>query len=635
MPGICGFIDTSAGGDRPCPLDAMLDGLTHADWHRPESRRDEAGGAALGVVALADSTRKQVAWGAGSGLVLDGELYDSGSIAQSLRRDGIEIQPEDQASLLLAGWRRGGEKFLRTLHGSFAAAIWDGDKQELTLVTDRFGSRPLYYRQSGIGLRFGSGLASLLAQDPTPRHIHPRGLAQFFTFGHYLRDDTALADVRVLPAAACWRFRAAEGRLEPAAYTSLADAASAHSANRQEWLERIEAAFLTAVRRCTSDTPHLGLSLSGGMDARTLLGVMDARQTPLQAVCLGVRGSLDHRASAELARLAGCPYHAHVLDASFLGSFRGHLERMVQLTDGQYLSQCIVIPTLSVYRELGIHTLLRGHAGELMHMRKAYSYSLDGEALQIRTAAQLRTWLQGRLSAYMLEGVNVPLFTAPYQAGLQELAAESLDEELADVEHVEQPLSRIWQLFVSQRLRRETMLSMVKFRSVVEPRLPYLDNDLIPLLLAAPVDLKLGEEIQTHILQRQRPDFLRVTNANTGARVGAGAWTQKLASLQMKVLAKLGVPGYQPYERLGLWLRRELAPTVREILLDPRTLERGVFHPAGIQTVVRQHVEQGRNHTFLLMALMIFELGLRGLESDSCIRISHSASMKPTLALSN
>jgi hypothetical protein len=94
------------------------------------------------------------------------------------------------------------------------------------------------------------------------------------------------------------------------------------------------------------------------------------------------------------------------------------------------------------------------------------------------------------------------------------------------------------------------------------------------------------------------------------------------------------VPGYQPYERLGLWLRRELAPTVREILLDPRTLERGVFHPAGVQTVVRQHVDQGRNHTFLLMALMIFELGLRRLESDSCTHITQSASMRPTLALS-
>jgi asparagine synthase (glutamine-hydrolysing) len=81
----------------------------------------------------------------------------------------------------------------------------------------------------------------------------------------------------------------------------------------------------------------------------------------------------------------------------------------------------------------------------------------------------------------------------------------------------------------------------------------------------------------------------------------------------MKVLAKLKVPGYQPYEKLGLWLRRELAPVVRDVLLDPRTLDRGVFQADGVRAVVRGHQEQGRNHTYLLMALMIFELGLRRL----------------------
>jgi hypothetical protein len=80
----------------------------------------------------------------------------------------------------------------------------------------------------------------------------------------------------------------------------------------------------------------------------------------------------------------------------------------------------------------------------------------------------------------------------------------------------------------------------------------------------------------------------------------------------MKVLAKLRVPGYQPYERLTIWLKRELAPLVREILLDPRTLDRGVYDPAGVRAAIRQH-EQGHNRTYLLMCLMIFELGLRRL----------------------
>jgi hypothetical protein len=79
----------------------------------------------------------------------------------------------------------------------------------------------------------------------------------------------------------------------------------------------------------------------------------------------------------------------------------------------------------------------------------------------------------------------------------------------------------------------------------------------------------------------------------------------------MKVLGRLGVAGYQPYERMGLWLRRELCPFVERVLLSPRTLGRGIFNPQTIRAVVKQHVERRTNHTALLLALLIFELGQR------------------------
>jgi asparagine synthase (glutamine-hydrolysing) len=85
----------------------------------------------------------------------------------------------------------------------------------------------------------------------------------------------------------------------------------------------------------------------------------------------------------------------------------------------------------------------------------------------------------------------------------------------------------------------------------------------------------------------------------------------------MKLLAKLGVPGYQPYERLGLWLRRELQPVVKRILLSESCLDRGLFNPDSITAAVHDHLENRRNHTYLLMALMVFELGQRNLSSST------------------
>src|SRR5262249_30691722 len=155
--------------------------------------------------------------------------------------------------------------------------------------------------------------------------------------------------------------------------------------------------------------------------------------------------------------------------------------------------QCIVMPTLPMYRELGIEVLLRGHAGELMHMQKAYSFSLDAAAMGLRDSSALEAWLARRLRAHMLEENAEPLFAVPYQAQIEGLARESLRNALRESAGIEPSVQRVWHLFVTERLRRETALSMLKFGSVVETRLPYLDNDLVDLLLTAPPDLKLSE----------------------------------------------------------------------------------------------------------------------------------------------
>jgi hypothetical protein len=245
-----------------------------------------------------------------------------------------------------------------------------------------------------------------------------------------------------------------------------------------------------------------------------------------------------------------------------------------------------------------------------MHMTKAYNFSLDADALGV-TDGTVEDWLWRRLQAYMLDGVGGRLFTPAYGSDLTGLARDSLRTALAEADRVTPPVHRIWHMFLTTRIRRETALSMVEFASVAETRLPYLDPDLIDALMAAPPDLKLAEAIQTHILRKRRPSFLGVVNANTGARMDAGRLAKAFGQLRMKVLAKLGVKGYQPYERLGLWLRRELREMVRSILLDDRCLGRGVFDPDTVRSVVAGHLDQGKNHTYLVMAMMIFELGQR------------------------
>jgi asparagine synthase (glutamine-hydrolysing) len=571
---------------------------------------------ALGAVSLGILSKSTEPAAQRSGdllCVLDGELYDTHQVCARLREQGHDLATDDHAGILLAQFNAGGPDSLAKLEGSFAAAIVDRQAESLTLISDAFGSRPLYYAQLPDRIVFASRIAAMLVDQDLSRGLDWSGLSQFFTFGHYFNGETSLRDVKVLPAGAVYQYDGRTNRAKVQHYWTSSDAPRTPIANRNSALEAVDEALVEAVRRRTiAGGANLGLALSGGLDARTILGLIEHPADRLKTVCLGMAGSRDHIASSRLAAIVGCSHHSHLLDDGFLGDFRSHLEAMVGLTDGQYLSQCIVMPTLPLYRDLGVEVLLRGHGGELLHMSKAYNYSLDSEALQLRDEAGLENWLWKRLQAYLLDGVDGPLFA---DAGIKrsELARESLRAAISHTPADVLPAQRVAHLFLHQRVRRETPLSLMKFRSVVEPRVPYMDRRLVDVLFSMPVEWRLDDELQGYILRKRQPRFCHVENTNTGSVLGAGKLRRTVAGVRMRVGSKLGLPGYQPYERLGLWLRRELAPLVSDVLLDEACLDGGVFAPGTVRQVVERHLSGARNHTYLIMAMMVFEVGHRQL----------------------
>lgn len=550
--------------------------------------------------------------------LMDGEIYDYPEQRRSLEAAGHRFSGSTHAELLLHGYEASGSAFFRGLHGKFAFALWDAKRRRLILANDRFGMKPIYYVPLSDRLLFSSSLQSLCTSPSIRRQTNLRGVAQFFTFGQLLGEDTLVKDVRLLPAAGWLEFDVSSSKATVNRYWRLGvQPASRTSA---ESLDRIDAAFQQSVERSVRDTEGLGISLSGGMDARTLLGVAARPDRKLTAVTMGIEGSIDYRSAAAMASIVGSPHHTVVLDRKFLSNYETHLRRMVRMTDGQYLCQCTVMPTLPRYRELGIRVLLRGHAGELMHMDKAYSFSVSRQTLQIRDESSLGDWLWAHLQAFMLDGVSGRLFKPALRNDMVSLARESLTDCLRETANTQPIPHRIWHLFLTQRLRRETAYSMVEFDSVVETRLPYLDNELVDELFAAPPELKVGDTIQAEILRRHKPEFLNVINVNTGTFVGASQLRRTVSKFRMKALAKLGVRGYQPYERLGLWLRRELRPLVERLLLSDRCLGSALFDSDTIRNIVSDHVDGRRNHTYLILALMIFETAQSMFEHDDGVQ---------------
>ncbi len=208
-------------------------------------------------------------------LVFNGTIYNYRELRRELQGKGYRFFSEGDSEVILKAWHAWGEGCVERLHGMFAFALWDEAERQLFLARDRFGIKPLYYAADAARFRFASSLQALRAAGGTDDRIDPVGLHHQFTLhGVVPAPHTILSGVRKLPPAHSLLIRA-DGRRVSRRYWRLNAARPAPSRSDEEWLEVIDHALRTAVRRRNevADVP-VGVLLSGGLDSSLLVALL-------------------------------------------------------------------------------------------------------------------------------------------------------------------------------------------------------------------------------------------------------------------------------------------------------------------------------------------------------------------------
>ena len=94
-------------------------------------------------------------------VVQNGEIYNYRELRLELERAGHRFSTAGDTEVLVHLYEQWGEAFPERLRGMFAVAIWDARRERLLLARDRFGIKPLYYRDGGGELSFASELRAL------------------------------------------------------------------------------------------------------------------------------------------------------------------------------------------------------------------------------------------------------------------------------------------------------------------------------------------------------------------------------------------------------------------------------------------------------------------------------------------
>ena len=283
--------------------------------------------ARLSIIDL-DEDRGRQPFRSGDGRLLlaqNGEFYDYKRIRAELTARGARFTTKSDSEILLHLVPESGlEASLPSLRGEFAFALYDRDGDELHLVRDRFGIKPLYYAVLDDAVVFGSELKVLFAHPDVPRRFDPAGLYHQL-MQTIVPGTTAFDGIRQVAPGSHVRVRRRDGRLEvdESRYWDVAfpEQGGHDAVSDDQAIEVVRAGLLEAVAlRLEADVP-VGCYLSGGIDSCSILGLASAvMQSPVKAFTIGFdNAEYDETPIAqEMAASAGADQDVMRLNATHL-----------------------------------------------------------------------------------------------------------------------------------------------------------------------------------------------------------------------------------------------------------------------------------------------------------------------------
>jgi asparagine synthase (glutamine-hydrolysing) len=111
-----------------------------------------------------------------------GEIYNYRELRAELQALGHVFRSNSDTEVALHAYLQWGEDFTQRLNGMYAFALWDPIRQELLLVRDRMGIKPLYYYPTRDGVLFGSEPKAILAHPRARAVVDAEGLAELLGF---------------------------------------------------------------------------------------------------------------------------------------------------------------------------------------------------------------------------------------------------------------------------------------------------------------------------------------------------------------------------------------------------------------------------------------------------------------------
>lgn len=614
MSGVFGAVDPRQQIDISALANRMAVAMSHRDWFVAEHEVEDEHNLALGRIGIGIFNKGlQPVWNASRtvALVMAGEFYNQAEISLN----GNQAASDEQMALAL--YEQYGDDFASHLNGAFIIAIWDKTRQRLVIINDRFGLYPLFYTHHAGRLIFAPEVKGILCDETFPRKLDLIALAQYMRFQHLLGERTFFEDVELLPNASRLVYDLSTASCTVKPYWTFDNIPCRPEVSFDEAVEEAGGLLRRAVQRLSGDSYRPGVYLSGGLDSRTILGLVKRR--PVVSVTYGAQDCRDVYYARQIARAVGSDHHWFDLPNGEW--IKEYVDLHLDLTEGFHSwIHAHGISTLPQARQLmdvnltGWEGFMMGHPDVISPLRVN---PVDDAALITHLFPLLNqkfTWPS------ITEAEEQLLYCEPIHNKMQGLAFDSFRTELSRYLNYRSDV-RSEYFSINNHVRRMTQNAVTFMRSHVEVRFPFFDYDLFEFLYSIPAQVRGPRTLYRAVIQRETPRLAYIPYESNELLPTTQPLIRGIHTLSVKLKRRFNrhlwpifPEHYTLYADYENYLRGELRDWAEDILFDRRTAERDIFNPAFLRTLMARHLSGLEEWTIGKIAPIItYEMMLRRL----------------------
>jgi asparagine synthase (glutamine-hydrolysing) len=564
------------------------------------------------------SNKSQTVW-----VAYNGEIYNFRELRRDLEGRGHSFVSRSDTEVLLRAYEEWGLDAVHRLNGMFAFALWDGRRNVLHLVRDRYGIKPLYYMEADGVLLFASELKAILEYLPARPGVDLLALNEYFSFQNIFSDRTLLEGLRLLPAGHTLSVDLASGRLDRRRWWDFDFSAETRDSEAQIQ-ERLQQLIRQSVKRqCVSDVP-VGSYLSGGMDSSALTAITTEVFGRIFTFTLGFdlseaaehEQNFDERELAEhMANLLKTEHYECVLHS---GDMEAVLDPLVWHLEDLRAGQCY--PNYYVARLAGkfVKVVMSGTGGDELFGGYPWRYAAAVGKDSVDFARNYYNYWQ-RLVNDEEKGA---LFQPDVAARLGDLAgggkaafgAHSLEVFRSVFGRPIRPQTKAEQINLALLFECKTFLhgllvveDKLSMAHGLETRVPFLDNELVDYACRIPIrykvpGLKSAEGIDEN-MPRKKAYYQSVI------RKGKDVLRQAMRRILPREVTRARKQGFSAPDES--WFRGSAEPYIRSVLLAPDARLRAFLNPDFVRRTVDLHCSGQANKRLLIWSFLCFEKWLR------------------------